>query len=77
MYVSDIGKGISLDMKFFVDDCTEDAEQPVEAVDWLETWQIHFNFKKCSVMHITRKRVVHHFQYTINGDSLGIAHHYS
>ena len=80
LYVNDTGEGIDSNIRLFVDECSLyrsinsnedtgalqfDLQKPV---DWATTWQMHFNIKTCSIMHNTRKRTVHQFQCTINGD---------
>lgn len=77
-----IGVGLSSDIRLFADDCivyrgvnsSEDADALQSDLPRLVySWQVRFNVK-CPILHITtRKRVVRRFQYSINGDFLGVA----
>jgi len=45
-------------------------------MDLSATWQMGFNIKKYSVMHISNKINVYQSQYTTNGDNFGLVHHH-
>ena len=75
-------------IRLFADDCilyqcineSNDSEAHQSdfqrLVDWSASWQMNFNTYKCSVMHITKTYTLHHYQYMINEENLGIVHLY-
>lgn len=70
LYINDIGVGLSSTIKLFADDCllyrrittakkTLTLQQNLDKLTkWSETWLMHFNTKKCSMMTITNKKNV-------------------
>ena len=84
LYVNDIGKDITSNIWLFADDCilytcindSNDSEalqsDLQRLVDWSASCQMNFNTQNCSVMHVTIKKTVHHYQYMINEENLGL-----
>ena len=47
-------------------------QQSLQALaEWLRTWLMEFNIKKCAILSITRKKQPSKHEYTIFGELLG------
>ena len=82
IYINDICEGLSSNIRLFADDCLlyrtikssldvghfQDDLNRLGA--WCRTWQMNFNVKKCSIMHLSRHRQPITDQYSLNGTVL-------
>jgi hypothetical protein len=82
IYINDITKEISCNIRLFADDCIlykeiKNQEDSIllqrdldKLVKWSEQWQMRFNVKKCSIMQISNKRNKTGYNYTMNNTIL-------
>jgi len=82
IYINDINKDITSQIRLFADDClvyrpiVRDEDHYALQTDldnlcmWSNTWQLRFNVKKCSILHIHKSRSSHDFLYTMFNEPL-------
>jgi hypothetical protein len=82
IYINDIGRDIGSTIRLFADDCivyrvvnnildVSSLQNDLDKlVKWGNEWQMEFNVKKCSVMHLSRKRQKMSSHYFMNGVQL-------
>lgn len=81
VFINDLPQNIQSEVRLFADDCviyreiknefdhTQLQEDLHTLVKWQDTWQLHFNIKKCFVMRITHARSQKFYEYTL-GDTV-------
>ena len=79
LYINDIPSSVKSSLRLFGDDCIlyreiHDAQDCWTLQDdlkqlssWSNTWQLHFNVKKCYHLGITCKKTPIVFQYSVDG----------
>ncbi len=79
LYIIDLGQGGNSTIKLFADDCillkhinTETDSLTLQqdldtVVQWSEKWQMSYNSQKCSVLTVTKKKIIFHHHYKMCG----------
>ena len=74
VFINDLPHNIHSEVRLFADDCviyreikneldhTQLQDDLHTLVKWQDTWQLHFNIKKCFVMRITHARTRKYFK---------------
>jgi len=82
IYINDINKGITSQLRLFADDCLlyhpiikeEDQHTLQKDLDqlckWSDLWQLRFNVKKCSILHIHKSKRASKHLYTMFSEPL-------
>ena len=82
IYINDICEGLASNIRLFADECLlyraikssidvghfQDDLNRLQA--WCRTWQMNFNVKKCSIMHLSRRHQPITDKYSLNGTVL-------
>lgn len=88
IFINDLPSGISSSVRLFADDCviyrriSDNTDQELLQDDlnkiqkWCSDWLMQLNISKCKCMHISRKRSITNFQYSLNSVALSVTNSY-
>src|SRR5258706_1847588 len=89
LYINDITSDIRSQIRLFADDCivyrtinnpldSTILQQDIDSLQsWADKWQMHFNFKKCHIISISRQRCKPTIGYKLGSMPLSYVDSYS